>query len=1038
MGVRRNDKLTVIGVPIPGWESSTLDKSDSIYTLSNPRPGVADPNDPRSKMNPIIMGAQTADIEIRTTLGGNPGAGAAIAVRQDGETDWIGYSDPHAVMAAGVYVSTTTAGYPRQAMADSLNGRYVFVAYTSLGGTGNPIICRRIDTEDSQWAQTSFDIATATGAWTGEDVTLYRLQDGRLVCMYFTSGTGTKFWHSRYSDDNGETWADYAPELDSSNAPYILLSSVTVTNPRARVCRAWGSDELVWIREGVVSAQPRLYQGYSTTLGTSWETVSDAWVTAPTHCNLVPLRGGGWALIAIENGTSYPTVRRIGAPTEYFEGATPITIDANAATALSACTDKDGVIHAYISSALGYVLHTSSEDGGLTWAPTVVTLRTGTANTYPLWGTCHPARGAILWAHTSNAPVATRDNSLYYEIMGGWGTIEMDQGGDGLHWTSTELPGTLTWLTLTTGGTSAYALGSSGLAVTGYGDAYWTGTTTATDQDAAMMWSVRHSGGSTPSTSYDDLYMSFASGDGINHYHGKVRCSNTAIALYDGGTATWIGSASWDMTLWTQILLTYRVSDRRVQAYARREGSTAWTLIASGTVGATAAATPGYAVWGRSSYSNEYQTKFMSLKRRAGATGGLSVIARQGNDLRGREVSPIPFPLPRWSDTYSPANISALNGPARIGDTWDIPLSADYPLEAIFPDRSPATSRGWRGGAGSDLISNRIVFDVGPQQQALPRYLMVSVLNTNCRYLTLEYWNGAAWSNSGLPGSGFISLSQGFTNLTYTRTGNTIRPNGGNSAARYIQRGEFDGCWVDLGSGYYRKVKHTKQGAWPGSGTVQRAELILDGVTGAEPASGSSLAIHAKDVVWFAHDINIHTTRLRIGTDGSGNADGYAKIGKILVQEAVVTGHAWGWNAARSRAMTRETQSLPDGTTFVRPRGRSLRTWTVDWTDGADQTSIRQAPQTLDWLSPIVSPTEPAANYADLSMVEALLDETRQGQIPVTIASVVPSTSGDTISDPSLFIYGRPASGISITHLMGDEGTDEAQRVGQFVVEELP
>lgn len=1038
MGVRRNDKLTVIGVPIPGWDSSALNKADSTYTLMSTEPGVAASADPRTKLQPVISGAQSSDIEVITRKAGMPalapqGHAASVSVRDPGDTNWTGWSYPSQVGAAGVLRSTTFAGTPRQGMCDSLNGQYAFVAYGAVTATsGSPITIRRYDADSGTWA-TTVDVATTSELWTVQDVCLYRLSSGRLICMYYTSDAGGKYWPSRYSDDNGSTWADYAPETTIGSS----MLTTTPTNARARVARRAGSDELIWIREGTIAGNPQLFHAYSSNLGTRWTQVTNTWITAPTYCDLIPLPahlGGGVLLAGIANGTGYPTVWRIGSVTESFDTAVATTVQTTAVVAMTTCIDADGAVYIFASMSSGQVRVYASYDGGVTWPVAQNTMRTATANTYPTWGTAQAVRGSVVWCHTANAPTSTVDNSLFYEIMGGWSTIETYENFAN-HWTPTELPGTLAWLTATISGGTTQTLGLNGLQITGAsGDALWTQTTDTNDYDAWMQWSVQHVSGS-PSTGYDDLHMRFISGDGVNQYTAHVRCSATQVSIWNN--TTFITSLNWDTSIVTLIMLTYRASDHRAQAWVRRVGQSEWTLVGSGTLTPAASAAAGEMRWGRSIYSNLFNTQMISAIRLPPSLGGLSAIARVNGDQIGRNLSTTPYPLPRWQTSTGTSHISALTGPAQFADQWTIPVGSVYPADALVHGYDPTTIRGWRGAVGSDVAANRFVFDL-PDTQALPRYMMISVLGTNCRYITVEYWNGAAWSTSGLPGSGIYSIASGFTNLSYTRTGNTIRPNGGNAAGRYIQRGDFDGCWVDLGSGKYRKVRKTKQGSWPGSGTIQHAELILDGIDGSEPASGSGLAIHPKSMLAFIHDINIHTNRLRISTDGGGNADGYAEIGLLAVQEAIVPGHAWGWNTSRARTMTRETQSLPDGTTFVRPCGRSLQSWTVDWTDGADQTRIRQSAQDLDWLSPLSSPTEPAANLADLSMIENMLDETRQGSIPVTIASVVPGTSGTVITDRTLFVYGRPASGLSITHVAGSESTNEMVRVGQFIVEELP
>jgi hypothetical protein len=102
---------------------------------------------------------------------------------------------------------------------------------------------------------------------------------------------------------------------------------------------------------------------------------------------------------------------------------------------------------------------------------------------------------------------------------------------------------------------------------------------------------------------------------------------------------------------------------------------------------------------------------------------------------------------------------------------------------------------------------------------------------------------------------------------------------------------------------------------------------------------------------------------------------------------------------------------------------------------------LRLASPSPDWYGPTTAPTEPLANFADMSVLESLPDETRSGEHPILAIASVPLSGGAlgvTLTDPTLWLYGRMMSAPEVSLILGDEGANELIRVGSVTVQEIP
>lgn len=257
--------------------------------------------------------------------------------------------------------------------------------------------------------------------------------------------------------------------------------------------------------------------------------------------------------------------------------------------------------------------------------------------------------------------------------------------------------------------------------------------------------------------------------------------------------------------------------------------------------------------------------------------------------------------------------------------------------------------------------------------------------------------------------------------------------NGGEGAWHYAELGTVV---TQVG----RRIRWNTAGRWgPSTGNAARPRVILEGVDGTEDASGTSGVICAPSGVMIAHLSSVQRRRywrVTVAADQVTPAgESYYEAGILtpLAVRALGAPPDWGWT--RDRAPNAETRRSRYGTTRARRLGPTVQTWTLGWPSGVDLFGLRgdTAP---DYLGSSVG--LPLISAEDVPwLVGGLLELADSGAVPVVALAAVPDASGTTITDPSLWLYGRLTASVRQDHLVGTEGSAEVVRMPDLVVEEI-
>lgn len=1028
MGTFRDQTITVLGV-IPRWfDTAYLSRS---VTEADPRPGVPVTSDARSRLYPVISGGQASSVYVAPSRAGMPGTDPTSSARvrwtDSVLADYRGWTPYQHLMDRQVLGDIAAAAEERAQQVVALpDGKRVLAVYAEQG-TNDGVRCRLLDGDTDSALTWGAEVTVYTTVGSVWDVAAVALPSGRVVVFVHDDGLDTQLntvapWIAMYSDDNGATWATYSTGI----APYS--SGWTDANSGNRARAAVVGDAIVLVRQ----CNARTLQAVSYTLGTSFENVYDGGSVLLTHPDVLALPGGAVGVSGQDSTTNYPSVWRLTTPRTSIADVTasPI-ISAGPYTTMTAWVDTDGAVWAAITST-SYSFLRRSVDGGLTWpvygvTPGAAWHQTTAAGSYPRALSAAPLCGRAVITATALDASGTEGRALAAYVLGGWSQVEGDACDDLLNVVSYlphDLPTSQGWGASGTAGVESITSAGLALVPTGSQARSYLINTDSVHRNAVIQFATRVSGGA-PSVGFNDHEILYQSGDGATRYIGQIRFSSTQISILDNGSA--IATINWDATAWTVVYAEFVAATATWRAWASRPGSTEWTEIGSGALTGGASVAGGYIQWGKiGSYSNSCEWRYFWYDRPAAGFAATSFGA-----LRGR-----PWPatgagyvvLPGIGSSAQAARLSARGGPATMSTDWAIDPSADRPSLAIMPQVQPSPRRGHESAGNTEQVWTWTLNPGGTQAQRIPDYLVIAVMRCNWRTAYVETWDGSTWTTRGT-----IDLAYSRTAVQASVDRYTVAPFSG-VGARYMQRNEVSGGSVVFGGSAY-EIAGNSEGTLNNAGKTARIDLVSD--TGASTTTTVAIVSHSGCMV--LHDLGLSPIAIRLRIPSQSTPSGTIKTGGVMICEAVAPGYAWGWGMSRVRQLNADSSEDGSMVSRVRQRGPSRRVWTVDWTDGADQIPFRQATPDPDWSAPTGgSATYPMLNIGDMSALEALADETRNGELPIIALAYVPGTSGVTVTDPTVWLYGRMTGAPEVTMVLGEEGESELIRVGSVTVEEIP
>lgn len=1037
------------GLVIPEARLQTLSLADSTYTEAGPRVGVPEAGQVTSAVL-HTTGTQSGGgvVRVRTQSPGHPGDfGASFLWRVGASESFRGWDPPWVLRGFEWVDRSTTANAWNHAYLLTLDDdtvlmsavaglRYVKVWKRAVGGT---------------WAAvTVYDHGSVMAVSPNPCMVL--LPSGRVMLYHwveYATSYGLRAW---YSDDDGDTWSLAAKQaIRDTSVPVVG----TNTPRRIRAAYAAGCVCLVsWVTTGTADA---VWQWSSTDAGAGFDLV-DVYDDADAGYPDVLSDGDGFLVAWVQtsggavSATYVPHVARLGWSAQPLTGAAVVYGQGASQTyewaavggglltdgELSMVRDDDGAIYIFGRRASGSGQNTGivarSTDAGASfyaYAGPVDLADSGDTLTQMAVGR---QSGGFILASLNVASTTTADDSLSVCYLGGY-TSEPMALGDGMNHT----PGNITrwdvtWLpivtpdqagtTWTTTGTGTPTLTSAGIQLVTVADDIWYSATPTIGLTTGAVFEGECDVSSD--TAAVDMRCSSAA---PLLYSIRVMVSTTAVTLYDVNASATVGTVAISTSTAVQV--------RCVQVGAsatlwyRIRGASLWVEVATTSALTSSASNPG----GRIRFGAPTGTGTVVWRWAAYSTSGSvpTLLTRTSGDKLGRYFTGESAGV----YIYDGVRLVADRGPTLTGDAWTITARADYGIGRLIPtalDNSPR--RPWRSTTDASNVDLVIDPAGGVATDLLTPMMAVYIFGANFPTAVLS------GSQSGIY-STLATLDMRLqTGLKFTRSGSVIHvdTSGGSSVQHYIRRNALAGARFRSDATTIRTISANADGVWRGTTGYTATRLVVDGVQGGDPSSGTGGAIWMPNGL-FLVPLTQAYEKFRLRISSATTSEGYFQC-RVMFGSVYVWGMNPSWDHAIEHSWITEVTERTSGIRSMRSLVPSRTSLEVSWPDGVNVEAIQKASppapdRVLGWTGGPGIASRMDVPYS----VPGLIDEIEGATSPVVVIRAVDfpgSSAMIPVLNPDHFLYGHVVTDtLRVDNVLGNPTRAELMRVGTVRVDGL-
>jgi len=212
-------------------------------------------------------------------------------------------------------------------------------------------------------------------------------------------------------------------------------------------------------------------------------------------------------------------------------------------------------------------------------------------------------------------------------------------------------------------------------------------------------------------------------------------------------------------------------------------------------------------------------------------------------------------------------------------------------------------------------------------------------------------------------------------------------------------------------------------------------EIRLSDVDGTEPAAAVFVSVAAPSGVLVVHHATEQRHRYwRVRIPSKPLAAPYFEAGVIMPTRLQPFGAPSSWGGGIEWTPNAPSSTSRAGTTRAVEQGRPAAAWSMAWSDGTEQWQIRTQSD-LDSIG--VAGGLPLAVAEDVAyQLRGIQEQIKGGELPVVALASIPLTTG-TITDRSVWIYGRLSGSIMVAIPQGDLGKNEIIRLEGIRIEEI-
>jgi len=383
-------------------------------------------------------------------------------------------------------------------------------------------------------------------------------------------------------------------------------------------------------------------------------------------------------------------------------------------------------------------------------------------------------------------------------------------------------------------------------------------------------------------------------------------------------------------------------------------------------------------------------------------------------------------------------SVRAVDGPAMASDSWTLAPAYEYPIERVWPSYARSPRVRWRSVDDTAQVTIALSLDpdlLGTVDSAIGSPLLgLHLAGINWRSGSIQRYTGSTWVTVTT-----IDAASAFGTLDCTRTGATVVPAA--DTTHQIAGQELIG-WdyreIDP-TGVVRRIKANRGGRWAtGTTAGPRASLMLDKIDNTEATSTDAVLSARNLCVVFEHPAATAAAGWRLVIDVQDTVEGWFEIGSMMFGPVWVSGQPTDWGRGTEQVLGTAYRRQQNGAIQAAqptPAGMAVE---VAWTGGVDSRQFHDGTTEPSYItttstSGITGAATWAATVYDLQHELAAL-----GSHPVVyLPKIERAASGDVRQLTRWYEYllCYVPDGLTVTHAVGDEGTDETMTVGTLTLE---
>ena len=619
-----------------------------------------------------------------------------------------------------------------------------------------------------------------------------------------------------------------------------------------------------------------------------------------------------------------------------------------------------------------------------------------------------------------------------------------------------ELPANIASLTTTGAGTDTITTAGLLNRVTSANTKFSTFAPTSTPtQGLIVRYALTiNSGGAVGS---EAIALKVRAADGSEDYEATIRFSALGFRMYDDNAAAPIGS---DQSHTGSVEVLVAISSNKFSCWYRAISSKHdrfWTEAISNHSltdggGSTTIVTFGSLATSSANYDVH------EIHIAAGAHTGSSQLG--AGFTTPDDLSPLPIPRRgAFVGVDDGVMITAIDGSAMEGDTFNIDTAYEHPIERIFHRDSPSPRTQWRSDSVTSgnvaeqfipFVLNKDASTPGAEEQGFGSTLCYATLaGVNWKDATIERWDvgTTAWVV-------VATISNEITTtFSLTRRGSElIIPSGVSGATgRFFYENECKGWSVKYGS-VYRTITGNTAGTLAHQNSGTRPVFFLDGIDGTEPTLGTislipdrvSVTFHTNGEIGGGWGIRIAAQQTAPYTV-AGVSKYETRLGHVSMGRTFVFGTQYGHGRVVMWESGDLTEDTPGGVRRAVRAGPGGRRQRLAWPDPIDTSQTQGTATNPDYIkSTTTAGNLPVAAQKDLPFSLLGLLESQGARDPITYFPSIPVSTGSTDTVHYLkradHMLATISSAGQVESVVGDEldsSTGEAVRFSTIVLEEV-